>query len=193
MNKTALVTGATGFIGTHLVRFLLTKGWSVVGTYEAPGVTPPVGLPNLQLVQCDLRDGLRVKQLFEKSAFSHVFHLGAQSLPELSWKDPVSTFESNIMGSLHLFEAIRHIKRPPVVVSACSGAEYGHVPPSAMPVTEEPPLRPLHPMASARCAWICLAQAYSRELPHSDGQHSALQHHRAQGKQMTRRRILCGS
>jgi GDP-4-dehydro-6-deoxy-D-mannose reductase len=162
VTKTALVTGATGFIGTHLVRFLLTKGWSVVGTYGALDVTPPNRLPNLQLVQCDLRDCLRVKQLFDKSTFSHVFHLGAQSLPVLSWKDPVSTFESNIMGSLNLFEAIRPIRCPPVVVSACSGAEYGDVPRAATPVTENHRLSPVHPYGISKMCVDRLAQVYSR-------------------------------
>ena len=161
-NKTALVTGATGFIGTHLVRFLQAKGWNVVGTYGAPDTNPPTKLRNVRFVQCDLRDFQRVKELFERSAFSHVFHLGAQSLPALSWKDPVSTFESNIMGSLQLFEAIRHIKRPPVVVSACSSAEYGHVPSSATPVKEEHPLTPLHPYGISKVCLDLLAQGYSR-------------------------------
>jgi GDP-4-dehydro-6-deoxy-D-mannose reductase len=162
-NKTALVTGATGFIGTYLVKLLQAKGWNVVGTYRASEADSPLRLPNLRLVPCDLRDGRRVKQLFQEFEFSHVFHLGAQSLPTLSWKYPVSTFESNIMGSLHLFEAIRRVKRPPVVISACSGAEYGHVRPSAIPVTEEHPLRPLHAYGISKVCLDLLAQGYSRD------------------------------
>jgi GDP-4-dehydro-6-deoxy-D-mannose reductase len=91
---------------------------------------------------------------------THVFHLGAQSLPTVSWEDPVETFESNIMGSLHLFEAIRSMKRPPIVVSACSSAEYGHVPPSAIPVTEEQPLRPVHPYGISKVCLDLLAREY---------------------------------
>jgi GDP-4-dehydro-6-deoxy-D-mannose reductase len=66
------------------------------------------------------------------------------------------------MGSLHLFEAIREIKRPPVVVSACSGAEYGDVPRSAIPVTESHPLSPLHPYGISKMCVDRLAQVYSR-------------------------------
>ncbi len=156
------MTGATGFIGTHLVRFLQAKGWNVVGTYLAPDTDSSWELPSLRFVQCDLRDARRVKELFQGFEFSHVFHLAAQSLPSLSWKDPVSTFESNIMGSLHLFDAIRHIKRPPVVVSACSSAEYGHVPASAAPVKENHPLRPLHPYGISKVCLDILALGYSR-------------------------------
>src|SRR5262249_30713729 len=69
-------------------------------------------------------------------------------------------FESNIMGSLHLFEAVRRMKRPPVVVSACSSAEYGHVPPSAIPVTEEQSLRPLHPYGISKVCLDLLGRQY---------------------------------
>ena len=162
MNKTALVTGATGFIGTHLVRFLRAKEWDVVGTYIVPDSDPHTKLPNVCLVHCDLRDGQRVQELFQGIGFSHVFHLGAQSLPALSWKDPVSTFESNIMGSLRLFEAVRSVKRPPVVVSACSGAEYGDIPRSAIPVKEEHPLAPMHPYGISKMCVDRLAHLYSR-------------------------------
>jgi GDP-4-dehydro-6-deoxy-D-mannose reductase len=64
------------------------------------------------------------------------------------------------MGSLHLFEAIRHRKHPPIVVSACSSAEYGHVPPSAIPVKEEQPLHPLHPYGISKVCLDLLAREY---------------------------------
>jgi GDP-4-dehydro-6-deoxy-D-mannose reductase len=91
---------------------------------------------------------------------THVFHLAAQSLPTVSWVDPITTFESNVIGSLHLFEAVRQLKRPPVVVSACSSAEYGHVQPAAIPVVEEHPLRPLHPYGLSKMCVDLLAREY---------------------------------
>jgi GDP-4-dehydro-6-deoxy-D-mannose reductase len=160
MNKTALVTGAEGFIGSHLVGFLQAKGWKVIGGYLSHGTNLLPKLPNVRFVQCDLRNGQRIERLFKDYEPTHVFHLGAQSLPTLSWEDPVWTFESNIMGSLHLFEAVRHMKRRPVVVSACSSAEYGHVPASAIPVTEEQPLLPLHPYGISKVCLDLLAREY---------------------------------
>jgi GDP-4-dehydro-6-deoxy-D-mannose reductase len=64
------------------------------------------------------------------------------------------------MGSLYLFEAARHLKRHPVVVSACSSAEYGNVPASAIPVKEEQPLRPLHPYGISKVCHDLLAREY---------------------------------
>ena len=158
--RTALVTGAEGFIGSHLVRFLQARKWRVVGGYRERSGNSFPDLPGLEFVACDLSDGERVRQVFEKYKPTHVFHLGAQSLPTVSWTDPVGTFESNIMGSLHVFEAVRHTKPHPVIVSACSSAEYGHVPASAIPVTEDQPLHPLHPYGISKVCLDLLAREY---------------------------------
>jgi GDP-4-dehydro-6-deoxy-D-mannose reductase len=158
--KIALVTGAEGFIGSHLVKFLQAKQWKVIGSYCLHGRNSFPKLPNLTFAQCDLRNGQRVAQVLDEYEPTHVFHLGAQSLPTVSWADPVGTFESNIMGSLHLFEAVRYMKRPPVIVSACSSAEYGHVPPAAIPVSEDQTLKPLHPYGISKVCLDLLAHEY---------------------------------
>ncbi|MFZ0821204.1 MAG: GDP-mannose 4,6-dehydratase [Candidatus Acidiferrales bacterium] len=160
MTKVAFVTGAEGFIGSYLVKFLHTKGWKVIGGYLQGGAGARRSSPNLQFMKCDLRNGQRILRLFQEYKPTHVFHLGAKSVPIDSWADPVGTFESNILGSLNLLEAARHMKRPPVVVSACSGAEYGHVPEWAVPVTEDHPLRPLHPYGISKVCLDLLAREY---------------------------------
>lgn len=158
--KLALVTGSEGFIGSHLVKFLQAKGWSVVGGYQLHGSNSFPKLPNLQFVHCNVQDAQRILRLLNELRPTHVFHLAAQSLPTVSWEDPVETFRSNIMGSLYLFEAIRSMKRPPVVVSACSSAEYGPVPSSAIPVSEEQPLRPAHPYGISKVCLDLLGRQY---------------------------------
>jgi GDP-4-dehydro-6-deoxy-D-mannose reductase len=160
MKRTAFVTGAEGFIGSHLVRFLQKKGWNVIGGYRLHSANSFPKASNLHFTQCDLRDGQRVTQVLAKYQPTHIFHLGAQSLPTVSWADPVYTFESNIMGSLYLFEAVRHMNKPPVIVSACSSAQYGNVPPEAVPVTEDQPMRPLHPYGISKLCLDLLGREY---------------------------------
>jgi GDP-4-dehydro-6-deoxy-D-mannose reductase len=158
--KRALVTGAEGFIGSHLVDFLGARGWFVVGSYLVESRNGFPARSNVQFVQCDLRNGQRLSHLLREYQPTHIFHLGAQSLPTLSWADPVRTFESNIMGSLYLFEAVRQMGKRTVVVSACSSAEYGHVPESAIPVKENQPLHPLHPYGISKVCLDLLARQY---------------------------------
>ena len=160
MKNVALVTGAEGFIGSHMVKFLHGRGWRVIGSYLSRDLASFPKLPNVRFTPCDLRNGQQVTRVLAQNLPTHIFHLGAQSLPTVSWADPVTTFESNIMGTLHLFEALRYMKRPPVVVSACSSAEYGRVEASAMPVREDHPLRPLHPYGISKVCHDLLAREY---------------------------------
>jgi GDP-4-dehydro-6-deoxy-D-mannose reductase len=158
--RTALVTGAEGFIGSHLVSFLQSEKWEVIGThlpYKPPSFD---SRPRLHLVQCDLRDGARIADILREHKPTHIFHMAAQSLPTVSWEDPVGTFEANVMGSLYLFEAIRRSKRPTRIVSACSSAEYGHVPPANIPVQEKQPLHPLHPYGISKVCLDLIARQY---------------------------------
>ena len=120
--RRALVTGAEGFIGSHLITYLAHKGWDVIAGALDVQSKPTPAHPRIKRVHCDLRDGRRVKSIISRYKPTHVFHLGAQSLPTLSWTDPVGTFEANVMCSLHIFEAIRHAGNKPVFVSACSSA-----------------------------------------------------------------------
>ena len=156
----------------------------MVGTYRGglSDVTPPNRLPNLQLVQCDLRDCLRVKQLFDKSTFSHVFHLGAQSLPVLSWKDPVTTFESNIMGSLKPVRSNSSNQWMPSAVAlyrlarALSTATYRV---GGYARHGKPPSKPRASLRHQQDVRGSAGPGVFAELPHTDGHDSAVQYHRA--------------
>lgn len=101
LKKTALVTRAEGFIGSQMVKFLAAEGWNVIGGHRLHSTNSFPKLRNAKFVHCDLADGQRAERIFQEYQPTDVFHVGAQSLSTVSWADPVGTFESNIMGSLH--------------------------------------------------------------------------------------------
>jgi GDP-4-dehydro-6-deoxy-D-mannose reductase len=90
----------------------------------------------------------------------YIFHLGAQSFVPFSWASPAATMEVNLVGSIHLFEAVRQAECDPVIQIACSSEEYGLVDRDQLPITEETPLRPLSPYAVSKVAMDFLGYQY---------------------------------
>jgi CDP-glucose 4,6-dehydratase len=109
-NKTVLVTGHTGFKGSWLVFWLNQMGANVIG-YSLPAPTNPshFQLLNLDMVSIigDIRDLDRLNQTFQEHRPDIVFHLAAQPLVRLSYENPIETYETNVIGTLKVFEACR--------------------------------------------------------------------------------------
>jgi GDP-4-dehydro-6-deoxy-D-mannose reductase len=160
MRKVALVTGARGFIGSHLVKMLQAEAWQVVGCYLEHMVDSFPNLSRVTFLQCDLRNGERVTHMLSEFKPSVVFHLAAQSFPTVSWEDPLFTMECNVLGSVNLLEGVRRMSTPPIFVAACSSAEYGNVDRRSIPVTENHPLLPLHPYGISKVCLDLLARQY---------------------------------
>ena len=109
-NKTVIVTGHTGFKGSWLVYWLESMGAKVVGySLEAPTEPNHIELLNLDIVSIigDIRDQEKLDNVFSKYKPDIVFHLAAQPLVRLSYDDPIETYETNVMGTLKVFEAAR--------------------------------------------------------------------------------------
>ena len=109
-NKTVLVTGHTGFKGSWLVYWLSQMGANVIGySLEAPTNPNHIELLNLDIVSIigDIRDLEKLNQTFEEYKPDIVFHLAAQPLVRLSYKDPIETYETNVIGTLKVLEACR--------------------------------------------------------------------------------------
>ena len=107
-----------------------------------------------------------VFRLIEDRRPATIFHLAAQSLPTVSWEKPQETMETNVVGTVNLFEAIKAVRRrdpayDPCVVVACSSAEYGaSLTPERFPVDEDAPLLPLHPYGVSKVAQDLLTLQY---------------------------------
>jgi GDP-4-dehydro-6-deoxy-D-mannose reductase len=157
-----LVTGMTGFIGSHLAEFLLDMGLEVHGTVWDKNELPNIGSirDKVNVLDCDIRDGKRVLEIISQVQPHRIFHLAAQSFPTVSWEDPIRTLDTNVLGTTYLFEAIRELKLDPVVVVACSSAEYGFVTEDEVPVSEDHALLPLHPYGVSKVGQDLLSYQY---------------------------------
>lgn len=156
-----LITGGSGFIGRHLALGARERGHKVVATYlskvELTGAPPPPA--GVQWEQLDLRDRARVDQLVETTAADAVFHLGAQAYAAKAWEAPSETFETNVLGTIHLYEALRRHPPREGVFLASSAAAYGRV--ERLPTTEEAPLQPVNPYGVSKACQDMLSLQYS--------------------------------
>lgn len=144
-----LVTGASGFIGSHLTEFLLGQGLSVYGLDKKMGKFL-TNLPgDFHFISCNLVDRDGVMEAVASIRPDYVFHLAAQSLPKVSWEDPESTFRINVFGTLYLLDAIRAAGIDPSIVIFCSSGEYA-ISKNGKPIAEDFPLEPYNPYALSK-------------------------------------------
>jgi CDP-glucose 4,6-dehydratase len=159
--KRALVTGAHGFVASHLARALLERG-DAVTVFDLPlAGASGLGLQGIresvELVEGDLRDSRLVGATVETGEYDVVFHLAAQTLVGPAMADPVATFESNVRGTWILLEACRQADVPALIV-ASSDKAYG--PHAELPYREDFTLQPASPYEASKAAADAISLSY---------------------------------
>lgn len=160
-----LITGISGFAGSHLADLFLAQGkHEVFGTIKWRSNRDNIRHieDKIHLVNCDIKDPYAVRSALEASRPDQIFHLAAQSYVPFSWAAPLETIETNIAGELNLFERVRELKLDPMIHIAGSSEEYGLVYPHEIPITEENPLRPLSPYGVSKIAQDFLGYQYHK-------------------------------
>ena len=128
-NKKVLVTGHTGFKGSWISLWLTELGAKVVG-YSLEPPTDPNLFTSLKLDEKishtigDIRDEAKLKNLFKSEKPDIVFHLAAQPLVRLSYQEPKQTYETNIIGTINVFEAIKAVDSTRVAINITSDKCY---------------------------------------------------------------------
>jgi CDP-glucose 4,6-dehydratase len=164
----ALVSGAHGFVGSHLARALLERGEGVrVLDRPAPRIADVGGErlsgldllgigAEVELVEADLRDAAAVAEAVV--GVDSVFHLAAQTIVGVARESPLETFEVNVRGAWNVFEACRahDVER---VVFASSDKAYGSSP--ELPYREDFPLRAAYPYDASKAAADTIARSYA--------------------------------
>ena len=162
--KRVLVTGHTGFKGGWLSLWLKALGAAVSGYALHPPTNPSLyGLAKIDTITdttlADIRDARRLKQALRRCRPEIVFHLAAQSLVQAGYRDPVATYQTNILGTVHLLEAIRSIDTVHAVVIVTSDKCYRENP-VLSPYAEDHPMGGDDPYSSSKGCAELITVAY---------------------------------
>lgn len=166
--KKVLITGITGFVGSHLAEYCLTKpDVKVYGTVFSASHRLETELENvrhiqdkIELLECNLMNRVSVQRVLGQIRPDVIFHLAAQSFVPLSWKSPEETLSTNIISQLNIFETVRELGINPVIQIAGSSEEYGLVYENEVPIKETNVLRPLSPYGVSKVGQDTLACQY---------------------------------
>lgn len=165
----ALITGIAGFAGSHLVDYLLDRGFDVSGI-SYPGF--PLNniqhcLDNLNVIQSDLTSYKDLKHAIHQVKPDYLFHLAAISSVSKSWEGREAVFRTNIGGSFNVLEVCREMKNPPIILLVSSGEVYGPIEAVEHAAQENHPYNPISPYAATKAAMEILATQYfsSDNLP----------------------------
>lgn len=161
-----LITGITGFAGSHLADYVLDRhpGVEVFGLVRWRSRMENIQhlLGRVHLLEADLKDMVSLKKALAESKPDRIFHLAAQSFVPTSWRCPAETFAINSIGQVNLFESALSLGLSPRIQIAGSSEEYGLVLPDEVPMKETNPLRPLSPYAVSKVAQDFLGYQYFR-------------------------------
>ena len=160
-----LITGITGFVGSHLVEFALQqRDTEVFGIERWRSKTDNIDHLNgrMQMFECDMRDASSVRNVIASVKPDRVFHLAAQSFVPMSWTAPSETMVTNAIGQINLLEAIRECRIPARIHIAGSSEEYGLVHEHELPIKETNPTRPLSPYAVSKVTQDLLGYQYAQ-------------------------------
>ena len=167
--KTALLTGISGMVGSHLSEFILENtDWNVIGMirWRSP-------LNNLKKINninnfknrvnylyADLRDSISVNNLMKKARPDYIFHLAAQSFPKTSFDSPLDTYDTNIQGTTRLLEAVKNFSEDSIVHICSSSEVYGRVPKENVPIDENCSFHPASPYAISKAGTDLVGRFY---------------------------------
>ena len=160
----ALITGITGFVGSHLSEYLLEQGYEVFGSVrwrsKRDNISHLEAQKAITLFETDIKDPGSVRLTITEARPDEIYHLAAQCFVPASWSAPAETLDTNIQGQLNILEAAREVVPDARIHVVGSSEEYGLVYPNEVPITENQPLRPLSPYGVSKVAQDLLGWQY---------------------------------
>jgi GDP-4-dehydro-6-deoxy-D-mannose reductase len=153
------VTGAGGFAGGHLLRYLSeSTDWKLFGCYRTPSDISTIA--GVEPVVADLTIPAQVDTIVDRTKPDFVFHLAALSSPHQSFTRPLTVLSNNLSAQVNLLEALRTLCPKARILVVGSGDEYGMVQPEDLPLREDAPLRPTSPYSVSKIGQDFLGLQY---------------------------------
>jgi NDP-4-keto-2,6-dideoxyhexose 3-C-methyltransferase len=157
----ALLSGGTGFVGSHLARFLADEGLEVFVFSNAGNESATDRDPRVGYLRADICDAAEVAGVFEQTQPHEVYHLAAVSSVPASWQTPLQVLETNVIGTFNLFEASAGIRPLPRVLNVSSGQVYGTADGAGHPLDEQCPVNPPNLYATSKAMAELLSLQYA--------------------------------
>lgn len=167
MREKILITGITGFVGSHLADYVLGKG----GNYEVYGVKRwhlsrmdncRHFMEKIKWVDCNLHDPIGTQDMIKEVKPDRVFHCAAESFVSPSWKHPNSYMQTNYNGTVNLLDALHRIGSKAPFHIPGSGEEFGEIYEHEVPIHEETIIRPVNPYAVSKVAQDLIGYVYHK-------------------------------
>jgi len=185
--KNILITGSNGFLGSHLIDLCIKKDFKIYGLdrpsssfrnltrytngieffskkYRKKFLGKKIQIDsnreNLIFLECDIKNRSLLEKIIEEIKPNLLFHFGAQPYIIPSWKDPVNTIETNVIGTINVFEPIKKHNLKTRVILACSATEFGTTANIGRPLKEIDPLLAIHPYGISKIAAELLSRQY---------------------------------
>ena len=166
MTKKILITGTTGFVGSHLAEYLISlnkyeifglKRWHLSKMDNLTDI-----LDKINFYDCDITDPISTTDMINEIKPDIIFHCAAESFVEPSWKNPHRYMSVNYNGTVNLLNALYKIKSKAIFHIPGSGEEYGEIYENELPIKEDTVLRPVNPYAVSKIAQDFIGYVYHK-------------------------------
>ena len=155
-----LITGITGFAGAHLANLLHKEGHEIYGLIRRTNgmesdirdVVPDDVYESITFLYGDLTNYRSMRTVFEENQFDGVFHLAAQSHPPTSFRDPIGTMDTNVMGSANLIQVIQDHQDDCKLMFCSTSEVYGNVGQDGRKIHWEDTILPANPYGASKAA-----------------------------------------
>lgn len=161
--KNVLITGITGFVGSHLADYLLKNtDYKIFGLKRVNSQLKNINhiKDQLTLINGELIDQTSLLNALKISQPDYIYHLAALSWVTPSWDMPAAYMQTNAVGTVNLLEAVRLGGHNSRILVSCTPEEYGDVPEKQLPITEETGVNPVNLYAASKAAQEAACQAY---------------------------------